>query len=171
LEEIQQPIILQIDHRLSEHVQAERLYYARHSKFASVDRIVAAALLLVGIVSTALVGLHWWTAIWFLLAPLEFFDLLSIAPLVVSHRFKKTAKFHELNELEFTEDGIYFRTPTIDSRLKWEIYSEVIDNDDLILLVLGNQMYSVLPKRCFKNDEDIGKLLTMARKMVTSAVT
>jgi hypothetical protein len=85
------------------------------------------------------------------LAALEFFNLLSIDPLIVRWQFKSTPKFNERNTIIFDVDGIHFRTPTIDARLKWETYSEMLENEKVFLLIYGKRMYSVIPKRAFQD--------------------
>lgn len=155
-----------VDHKVEEHIQAERLYYSKRSRFASVDKLVAGLLLLIGIGLVWLVGVRWWSLIWFALAPLEFFNLLSIAPLVLRYRFARNPKFRELNQISFGEEEIHFRTTSIDSKLKWDLYDGVLENEQLILLTYGGQMYSVIPKRCFK---DPGSLEAF-RSLVSSKV-
>lgn len=162
---------LDIEHRVEEHVAAEKLFCSRRSPFARIDRVVAAILLLVGIAGVVAVGPRWWTLIWFVLAPLEFFNLLSIAPLVTRVRFHQNPKFREPNEIAFSEEGIYFKTPTIDSRLKWDLYEDVIEDDALYLLVYSKQMYSVIPKRCFQSPQDAEKFKALLGKHIGPTAT
>ncbi len=123
-------IKIEIDHRVEEHIKADRLSYLNSSRLANVDRFLAVFFALLGIFLVVAVGPRWWTLIWFLLAPLEYFNLLSIRPWVIRCRFKKTPKFHEKNELIFSENGVYFRTPSIDSNLKWDLYIDSIDSEE-----------------------------------------
>jgi hypothetical protein len=148
------PIKIEFDHRVEEHVSASRLYYSKRTRWAKTDKVVAFLLVLFGTVLVILVGFQWWSVIWFVLAALEFFNLLSIDPLVVRWQFKATPKFNERNTIVFEHDGIHFRTPTIDARLKWETYSEMLENDEVFLLVYGKRMYSVIPKRAFQGETE-----------------
>lgn len=136
------PLQIQFDHRVEEHVSASRLYYSKRTKWAKTDKVVAMLLVLFGSYLVLLVGFQWWTVIWFVLAILEFFNLLSIDPLVVRWQFKATPKFNERNTLTFTGDGIHFLTPTIDARLQWQTYGELLENDTLFLLVYGKHVFS-----------------------------
>ena len=160
-------ISIEIDHRVDEHIKAERLRYSKCSHFANVDRIVAVILVLFGVFSVVTRGMRWWTLIWFVVAPLEYFNLLSITPLVIRYRFKRTPKFHERNELTFSEDGFYFKTPSIDSNLKWDIYTGMVEDDDIILLMYGGSSYSVIPKRVFKSEEDLKAFQTLVQRKIT----
>lgn len=123
------PIKIEFDHCVGEHISASKLYYSKRTKWAKTDKVVALLLVFWGIVLVVLFGFQWWTVIWFVLAGLEFFNLLSIDPLVVRWQFKSTPKFKERNTIVFDEDGIHFRTPTIEARLKWDTYSEMLEND------------------------------------------
>lgn len=164
------PIRLEVDHKVEEHVQAERLYYSRRSKLASVDRVVAVFLLVVGIAAVAVVGLRWWSLVWFVLALLEFFNLLSITPLVTKYRFRRNPKFAELNHLEFSDDGIRFKTASIDSKLEWSLYDGVIENEHLFLLTYGGHMYSVIPKRCFTDAGSLDAFRVLVESKVNKRV-
>ena len=132
-------------------------------------RVVAILLLLIGIVGVATVGFRWWTIIWFALAPLEFFNKLSIAPLVVKYRFKRNPKFGETSNIHFSDDGIHFKTSSIDSKLKWDLYDGLLEDEELFLLLYGGQMYSVIPKRCFTEDERTDAFRNLVRSKVHGA--
>ena len=155
---------VEVHHQLAEHVRAERLFRA-HSKWALANKIVAAVLLVLGIGLVTTAGIHWWSVIWFVLAPLEFFDVLSPAPLVARLRFNRSPKFRERNELTFSEQGIHFKTSSVDSRLDWSHYDGVLEDEQLFLLIYGQQMYSVIPKRCFgePGDREVFKQLIEAK--------
>ena len=157
---------LEIDHKADEHVRAERLYYSRRSKFARVDKLVALLLVVIGIVAVITVGVRWWSVIWFVLAPLEFFNLLSIAPLVTKYRFSRTPKFRELNHITFRDDGIHFRTTSIDSKLEWSFYDGVLEDEQLFLLAYGGQMYSVIPKRCFRDPASLATFRSLIESKI-----
>ncbi len=161
-------IQIQFNHHVQEHVSASRLYYSKRSRWAQTDRVVAIAMIVLGIAWVSLAGVRWWTVIWFVLAPLEFFNLLSIDPLVVRWRFKGSPKFQEKNTLVFGEGEIQFQTPTIDARLRWEMYSELLENEQVFLLVYGKQMYSVIPKRAFQNDAERTRFRELAGRKLTS---
>lgn len=156
------PIKIEFDPRVEEHVSASRLYYSKRSKWAKTDKVVALLLVVFGTALVILVGIQWWTVIWFPLAILEFFNLLSIDPLVVRWQFKATPKFNERNTLTFDDEGIHFQTSTIDARLRWDTYNEMFENNEVFLLIYGKRMYSVIPKRAFKNEEEEDRFRQLA---------
>ena len=61
-------------------------------------------------------------------------------------KYKNTSKFHEAYTLIFSEDAIYFKTDSIDSEL-WH-------NDNFYYLIQGVRMYTLIPKRVFKDSDE-----------------
>ena len=85
------------------------------------------------------------------------------------YKFKSVAKYQEEYSLLFFEDGIKFKTSTIDSELKWTIYSETWECNDFYFLIQTPRIYTLVPKRAFaslteKNAFD--KLITSNMKLL-----
>ena len=99
---------LTFDHRLADHLAADRLYY-QSTLMAKVDRVVAALLVVLGTLVTWKAGPRWWTLIWFPLAFAEWFNLLTLRPLQIMYWFKQNPKFRETYHLTFGAGGIRFR--------------------------------------------------------------
>ncbi len=68
-------------------------------------------------------------------------------------KFKSTSKYHEEYQLLFSEEGIRFRTPTINSELKWDVYASFWESDDFYYLMQTSRIYSLIPKRVFADTE------------------
>lgn len=156
------------DHRLDEHARAHRLYYRQKSWFARADKVVAILLVLVGVAFVALHGVQWWTVIWLVLGPLEWFDALSPAPLIVGYMFKRSPKFREPTTLTFTDDHIHYKTASIDSTLDWSIFAELVEDDALFLLLYkAPRSYAIIPKRAFASPDAIAAFRELARRKLT----
>jgi len=153
-------IRLSFDNVLADHLAAERLYY-KSTVFAKVDKIVAVILLLVGLFGTWGAGVQWWTLIFFPLAILEWFNWLSVRPLVIRRWFKHNPKFSETYHLVLDPSGIHFRTKSIDSRITWDHFTRVLEDDRLWLLVYGTRMYSVIPKRALKSADEVARFRSL----------
>lgn len=67
------------------------------------------------------------------------------------YKFKKTSKYHEEYNLTFSKDGIKFKTSTINSKLSWNIYSEIWESEDFYFLIQAKQIYTIVPQRAFLN--------------------
>ncbi|MDR2889596.1 MAG: YcxB family protein [Lachnospiraceae bacterium] len=63
--------------------------------------------------------------------------------------YKRTLKFHEEYRLTFSDQGIRFKTPRIDTDLSWESYINLWESTDFYFLVQAPKRYSILPKRAF----------------------
>jgi len=160
-------ISLNFDNVVGDHLAAERLYY-KSTVVAKVDKVVAAILALVGVFSTWAAGTFWWTLIFLPLAILEWLNLLSIRPFVIRRWFKHNPKFTETYHLVLDRSGIQFRTKSIDSRITWEHYTKVLEDDRLWLLVYGRRMYSVIPKRAFKDDNEMDRFRSLVAQNIVA---
>ena len=162
-----QTIRIRYQHRIEDHLQAARLYY-RTTVFHLGDRIAAVVVLGMGVAGLTLVGVHWWCVLMLALAPLAWFNLLSPFPLRMRIAFRRDPKFREPYQLTFDEDGIRFETLTIDSRIDWSHFSQVLEDGQLFLLVYGKWMYSVVPKRTFSGAEEIDAFRTLLRQHIAA---
>src|SRR4051812_1751851 len=105
-------ITIRFMNELKDHLEAQRLLY-RGGFMAKMDKVVAVLLLGFGVYGVATVGLQWWTLIWFPLAVVEWFNLLSLEPLRTRIWFRRNPKFREEYCLTFSREGIQFRTASI----------------------------------------------------------
>lgn len=137
-----------------DHIAAQRLLYQK-SMMAKVDKVVAVLLLCIGAIGVIFVGAIWWTLMCFPLAVLEWFDLLSVRPLVMRVAFRRNSKFREEYHLTFSPENIGFKTLSIDSTLQWTYYQRVIESARLFLLMYGKDAYTLIPKRCFKSEDEL----------------
>jgi hypothetical protein len=147
-------ISIQFKNTIAEHIHAARVYDA-HGFFGKGNKVVAALLVLAGAYLVYAVGVLWWTVIWFALAPVEWFDLLSIRPLQILLQFRFNLKYREEYHMEFDDSGLHFKTSTIDSHIAWSFYNRVIERDRIYLLIWGRMAYTVIPKRAFRSLEEI----------------
>ncbi|MDT5063385.1 MAG: hypothetical protein QOH63_3844 [Acidobacteriota bacterium] len=68
---------------------------------------------------------------------------------VPRQRFRRDPKFRDEYFLQFSDDGIQFKTAQIDALVQWSLYSRVIENERFYILVYGENMISVIPRRAF----------------------
>jgi hypothetical protein len=73
---------------------------------------------------------------------------------VPAMQYNRTLKLQEAYFLSFSPDGIVFKTPSIDSALKWEIYSELLENKDFFFIMQKTGMYTLIPKRVFSSSQE-----------------
>lgn len=146
-------VTIRYQNTAEEHAHAAKLYY-KTTFTSKMDKAAAILFLLFGIYAAITIGVKWWTMIFIVLAPVEWFNLLSPYSLQAKLWFKWNPKYHEEYEITFSEDSIRFKTPTIDSNIDWKMYNSMLEDDQIFLMIYGKRMYSVIPKRAFVNAED-----------------
>ena len=159
------PICIRFVNNLEEHIEAARILYAR-SMLAKADKVVAGLLFAFGVYSIAVTGLHWWTPISFVLAAVEWFNLLSPIRWKTKMEFNRTPKFREEYLLTFSDANIYFKTESLESTMLWTYYERVIESPTLFILLYGKGMYSVIPKRCFSSDSEMSAFRALLKRSI-----
>jgi len=144
-------------------VHAARVWEGQHWWMA---RYLASAGLLCCGVFLLYCAQVWWAVPCFLFGLLEAFNLLPAAVLRALIEFRTNPKFRETYELTLEREGLHFRTPTIDSNIKWTHYSQVLETPKALILVYGRRMFTVLPKRAFSDQAQLQE----ARLLLSTAI-
>jgi len=160
------PIILEFDNHLDDHLSAERLYY-QSTFWSKGDKVVAVVLSLVGVFWITVVGIRWWTLVWFPLAIAEWFSWLDPYRFRVRFFFRRNPKFLETCQLTFSDAGIHFKTKSIESDIAWTHYHRMLENQSVILLLYGTWMYTVIPTRAFRNSGQLAALRSLLSHTIT----
>src|SRR5947209_1926705 len=137
-----------------EYISATRLYMMRSSDF--LFRLTFSSILLMaGILLILLLNLDTQITFLFVFVGVVWLLLLSLIFFVVPRqRFHSDPKFLDEYFLQFSEDGIHFKTAQIDSLIQWSLYSKVLEDDRFYLMVYGKNMISIIPKRAFARAAD-----------------
>ena len=144
-------------------VHAARAWEGRHWSIARY--VVAASLLACGAFLILGAGV-WWGGVFVLLSLLEALNLLPAAVLRAMIEYRANPKFREEFQLTLTPEGLHFRTPSIDSALKWDLYSDFFETAKAFILVYGKRMYTVIPKRALDGDAQLREL----RELLSGAI-
>jgi len=96
-------------------------------------------------------GTHWYGAGMLGLSALLI--LMFVAAFVVIPRmvFRSDPKFQDEYSLDFSLEGIHFRTDHVDSQLQWSLYSKALIDIYSFVLYHGNRSFTVIPKRAFES--------------------
>jgi hypothetical protein len=136
----------------SDYVRALRAHYFWRLRVRT-DIVAAIVFALLGIYSWRSPDYHWFSVVClvgsFVLVVILFAAFVVIPPLA----FRSEAKFRDDYSLTFSQDGIHFRTPHIDSQLQWSIYSRALIDEHSYVLYYGSRQFTVIPKRVFQNAE------------------
>src|ERR1700686_3389529 len=81
------------------------------------------------------------------------FALMLVAAFAIIPRiaFRGQPKFRDDYSLEFSPQGIHFRTAHIDSDLQWSMYTSALVDAHSFILYYGSQQFTVIPKRVFQD--------------------
>lgn len=90
--------------------------------------------------------------------------LWSIFFALPRQRFRSDPRFRDEFFLEFADDAIIFKTPHIESRFDWSLYTGVLENDRLYVLIYGKGMISAIPKRAFNSEAQETSFRDMLRR-------
>jgi YcxB-like protein len=150
---MQTTINLKFRYRKDEYFRAIRFHFWKTMKL-KLDLVVA---VLSGLAGGYLLWIDAvsWISLTALLACLVLLLIVFTALVVVPAQiYKGSQKLKQDYELIFSDEGILFRTSSIDSRLAWDLYKSWIENAEFFILYHGKREFSVIPKRAFENDEE-----------------
>ena len=142
-------ISLRFKYTEEEYIAATRLYLTGSRSFL-IRLVLSSIFVAVGIFLVSLLQMD--TLISFLLTFIGVVLLLIWALLffvVPRQRFRRDPKFRDEYTLQFSDDGIQFKTAQIDALVQWSLYSKVIKSERFYMMVYGQNMISVIPRRAF----------------------
>ena len=159
---------LRFQYTQSEYIKAERQYLISSKTIHKYDIALVAVFLLLSIV-------------YMLFSSLSVFSILITGLIIVVTalgsylyilmpilKFKQTAKYHEEYTLVFSKESIKFKTQSIESEMKWDIYSALWDSHDFYYLIQAPRIYTLIPKRVFKDQNEKQIFEEIAQSRVTA---
>ena len=145
---------LEFEYSEAEYLAASRLLFFSSSNMAArlivFSLLMTAAAVLMSVLITETFVL-WITLLFVVL--LEGALLYNALVALPRKYFRGDPKFHDRYQLTFSDEGIKLKTPHIDSKLAWSLYTKVVEGRDLYLLIYGTEtrMMTAVPKRVFLN--------------------
>lgn len=166
----QSDVRLEFQYTEAEYLAANRLCYLSGPN--TLARLIVFGLLLIGgaiFLSMLMTGAFvLWVSLLFVLL---FEGALVYNLLVTTPRkyFRGDAKFRDPYQLTFSDDGIKVKTPQIDSKLAWSLYTRVVEGRDLYLLIYGKEtrLMTVVPKRAFINKDQENQFRALLKRHIT----
>jgi YcxB-like protein len=161
---MEKTISLRFRYTAEEYVAATRLYLGQ-------SRELITRLGVLFLYSIAAIALFIWIDFGIGLIPLFIvggcFPLLLVFLLffvIPRWRFRSDAKSVNEYFLQFSDDGIHFKTAQIDALIQWSLCNKVLENERFYILVYGKNMLSVIPKRAFANANQEAAFSQMLRR-------
>lgn len=137
----------------ADYIEASRAYSYGSSR-ARIDLIIEVMALIVGIILFWVLG---FSLAWVLLIIAGIVGIIIrilgyfVLPKI---RYRKEPKYKEEYFLEFDDDGIKFKTESLESKLEWSLYNKVIETEKTYVLVHSRYNFSIIPKKAFLTEND-----------------
>jgi hypothetical protein len=134
-----------------DYVRALRTHYAAHLH-PRLDILLAIALAGGGIFLWNSER-HWFAVTLVILSAILILMIVAaftIVPLIV---FRRQPKLHDEYSLDFSRDGIHFRTNNVESQLKRSLYSRALIDTHSYIIYYGKNQFTVIPKRVFQSGD------------------
>ncbi len=75
-------------------------------------------------------------------------------------------KFKEEYHLTLTNESLFFKTNTIDSEIKWSLYTNVKENKDFVFLYYGKHSFTIIPKKEFNCKADLAAFIKLIEEKI-----
>jgi len=153
-----QPIQLRFSYTEAEYLNAARLMMLRETKI--VLRLAAFFILLfVGAVLLGMLIPEATFSLWAIFLVMAIFVAAFFQKIIVAvprKFFRGNDNMREEFLLTFSPDGVWVRTSKIDSKLSWSLYTRVLENASMYVIVYGKdaRMMTAVPKRVFRNAQE-----------------
>jgi hypothetical protein len=136
----------------SDIVRAMRAHYASRMR-PRLDIVMVAGLAAVGAYLWRSPSSHW-SGVFFVGASAVFAIFLFTAFVIIPPlAFRLEPKYRDDYSLNFSAEGVHFRTVHVDSQLLWSLYSWALVDAYSYILYYGSRTFTVIPKRVFQSPE------------------
>jgi len=166
-----QPIQLRFRYTEAEYLNAARLLNLGETAIIVRLAVFFLILLLAGIGFTIIAGflLPIWSMVAFtlLLAAVSVYRMFVDIP---RRYFRGNPNMADEFLLTFSSEGVWVRTTHIDSKLAWSLYTKVLENSSMYVIVYGKdaRMMTAVPKRVFRNAQEEVEFRNLLRQHVDS---
>ncbi|HYM77156.1 MAG TPA: YcxB family protein [Candidatus Dormibacteraeota bacterium] len=132
-----------------DYVRTLRAHYAGRLRLP-LDIAVIVGVAIIGVYQWRS-GSHGWGIISLCLSGVLALMLVAAFAFIPRIAFRRQPKFRDEYSLNFSPEGIHFRTTHIDSDLKWGMYTWALVDAYSFILYYGPQQFTVIPKRVFES--------------------
>ena len=142
---------------------ADRFLAARDRRTPG-ERIIAPLIAFTGLIVSLVLGNVWWAAGTIGLGLI----LLLIAPRwrqkEMRTRWAHERFHHQEHIVSFDEDGVHYKQGPTESRYPWNFYQRFLESGDAFLLICGEDVFNLIPKRAFADQREVDAFRTLASK-------
>lgn len=154
-------MILEFKYTKKEYVKARQNYLLMRGIIKKRDSFILLFLFLLDILMLSTGNINLLTVILGILIPILFLISLTIYFFQPILFYNKIEKLHHTYHLDFNHHGITFKTQGISSKIDWNFYEALWENDKFIYLLHSKDMYTLIPKRAFNYPQEIDVFIQM----------
>ena len=145
-------------------------YYAawrflkRNSTEFAPEKIAGTILMLTGI-TIWMFGGH---ALFVIVGVLTGIAAIITVPMLYRHglrrRWAREPMHLTEHQISFTPEEIHYVQGAIESHLNWSFYERIVESEEAFLLVCGEDVFSLIPKRAFASEQSLQEFRALAKK-------
>ncbi|HWQ33846.1 MAG TPA: YcxB family protein [Blastocatellia bacterium] len=145
-------------------------YYAawrflkRHSSEYAPEKIAGVTLMLMGIAIWMLGGHGLFVIVGVITGLMAIISVPMLYSLGLRHRWAREPQHQAEHQVSFSEREIHYLQGTTESHLNWEFYERLLESDEAFLLICGEDVFSLIPKRAFESEEAVSEFRALAAK-------
>lgn len=143
---------------------AAQEFFRRNHQALAPEWVVGGLLMLASIVLMLIDGMGVFSAIVIVLGLIVLFAGPLVRRWASSRKWRREPLYEMEHEVAFGEDGVYFRMGVIESNLDWKYYQRVMETQDGLMLVYGNDSFNLLPRRAFASEKLFNEFRAIAMK-------
>lgn len=147
---------------------AAQEFFRRSRQSVAPEWLAGGVLLLVGVVMLFIEGMSLLAAVVLLVGVVVMAAASPLRRWTSKRKWQREPLYETEHEVEFRDDGVYFRMGVIESNLDWKYYQRVMESPNGLLMVYGNDSFNLLPKRAFANDQLLNEFRNLANRNLKS---
>jgi len=164
------PITVHVTYDVTDVLEADRLYYAG-SRRRTVHRLIGWLFVAIGCWRVAGAGISWASLAWFGFTTLMWWGVPLIDQTALRIIFARNPRSRDPHDVTFADDGLHFKTPSVDARVAWSHYTRAAENGRVIVLIYGWRAYTVIPKRAFSDQRAFEAFQSLTRQKIPACVS
>jgi hypothetical protein len=130
-------------------------------EYFAAERFVGVALLVLGLVFFIAVGFSWFQPL-IAAAGLVLVSAPLFRKLGLRRRWAREPLHHAEHFISFSKDRIYYLLGGVESDLSWGYFQSWVESRDGFLLVTGQDVFNLVPKRAFADAAEVDRFRTLA---------
>ncbi|HZS06394.1 MAG TPA: YcxB family protein [Blastocatellia bacterium] len=145
-------------------------YYAawyflrRSSSEYAPEKIAGATLMLAGITIWMLGGHAMFVIVGIVTGCAAIVSVPMLYRLGLKRRWAREPLHRTEHEIVFAEEGIHYLQGATESNLNWLYYQRMMESADGFLLICGEDVFSLIPKRAFESEQAVSDFRALAGK-------